>query len=96
MAITARAQHAALLLRITVDQEKSGQLNAKGEIPMRKFGLVFTALILAVGFGAFNASTTQQVAAPSDRIDALEPMKMMVGSANLPSEHFVDYSLIFP
>jgi hypothetical protein len=26
----------------------------------------------------------------------IEPMKMMVGSVNLPSEHFVDYSLIYP
>ena len=41
---------------------------------MRKFVLVFTALILAVGFGVLNASTTQQVAAPSDRIDALGMM----------------------
>ena len=64
---------------------------------MRKFELFAgTALILAVGFGALIASTTRQVAAPSDRIDALKPMKMMAGSANLPSEHFVDYSLIYP
>jgi hypothetical protein len=96
MAITAVCAQTRLYSCITVDQEKSGQLNAKGEIPMRNFGLFFTALILASGFGAFDASTTQQVAAHSDRIDALEPMKMMVGSANLRSEHFVDYSLIFP
>jgi hypothetical protein len=59
---------------------------------MRKFGLVFTALILAVGFGVLNASTTQQVAAPSDRIDALG---MMTAAGNLPTEQFVDYSLVY-
>jgi hypothetical protein len=26
----------------------------------------------------------------------IEPMKMMARSANLPTEHFVDYSLIYP
>jgi hypothetical protein len=26
----------------------------------------------------------------------IEPMKMMAGSAILPTEHFVDYSLIYP
>jgi hypothetical protein len=26
----------------------------------------------------------------------MDPMQMMTGSANLPSEHFVDYSLVYP
>jgi hypothetical protein len=61
---------------------------------MRKFGLfAVTALMLAVDFGALNASTTtQRAAAPSDRIDALG---MMTAAGNLPTEQFVDYSLVY-
>src|SRR6516164_4194271 len=58
-------------------------------IAMRKFSLfAVTALILTIDFGALNASTTEQVAAPSDRIDVLGMM-----TRNLPTEQFVDYSL---
>jgi hypothetical protein len=60
---------------------------------MRKFGLfAVTALILTIDFGALNASTTQRVVAPSSRIDALG---MMTATGNLPTEQFVDYSLVY-
>jgi hypothetical protein len=62
---------------------------------MRKISLfaVAAALILA-GFGGWVASTTQaRVDAPTDvRIDALQ---MMTVTGNLPTEHLVDYSLVF-
>jgi hypothetical protein len=63
---------------------------------MRKFGLVAAAVI--VGIGIWAASTKARVSPPAMTLSstAVEPMKMMVGSANLPSEHFVDYSLIYP
>jgi phosphotransferase system glucose/maltose/N-acetylglucosamine-specific IIC component len=66
----------------------------EGEIPMRKFGLFAAALILA-GFAGWIASTTQaRVATPVNgaRIDALQ---MMTAAGNLPTEHFVDYSLVY-
>jgi hypothetical protein len=62
---------------------------------MRKFGFfAVTALILA-GFGGWVVSTTQaRVPAPINgtRIDALQ---MMTGARNLPTQHFVDYSLVY-
>jgi hypothetical protein len=62
---------------------------------MRKFGLAaVTALILA-GFAGWIASTTQaRVAAPLNgaRIDVGQ---MMTAAANLPNEHFIDYSLVY-
>jgi hypothetical protein len=63
---------------------------------MRKFGVIAAAVVVGVGFG-WIASTKARVAAPvMISSDGIEPMKMMVGSANLPTEHFVDYSLIYP
>jgi hypothetical protein len=58
------------------------------ELLMCKFGLVAAAVVVGVGFG-WIASTKARVAPPM-------MMSMMVGSANLPTEHFVDYSLIYP
>ena len=107
--------NAALLLRITVDQEKSHgedsspsflggtsfvainralpQWNLRPRSPSTPTArhrqadiLHLPALMLAVGFGALNASTTTQPAtAPTDRIDAL---LMMTAAGNLPSEQF--------
>ena len=63
---------------------------------MRKFGVAAAVVVVAVGFG-WVASTKARVAAPVAMSGhTIEPMKMMAGSANLPSEHFVDYSLIYP
>ena len=64
---------------------------------MRKFGLVAAAVVVAVGFG-WTASTKARLAPPDMIVSSggIEPMKMMVGSTNLPSENFVDYSLIYP
>ncbi len=64
---------------------------------MRKFGLIAAAVVVGVGFG-WIASTKARVVAPPTMMSStgIEPMKMMAGSANLPSEHFVDYSLVYP
>jgi hypothetical protein len=50
---------------------------------------------ILAGFAGWIASTTQaRVAAPVNgaRIDALQ---MMMAAGNLPTEHFVDYSLVY-
>jgi hypothetical protein len=62
---------------------------------MRKFGFfAVTALILA-GFGGWIAATPQaRIAAPMNgpQIDALQ---IMTVAGNLPTERFVDYSLVY-
>ena len=62
---------------------------------MRKFGFfAVTALILA-GFAGWIASTGQaRVAAPMNG-PGIDTMQMMTVAGNLPSEHFVDYSLVY-
>jgi hypothetical protein len=63
---------------------------------MRKFSLIAAVVVVGVGFG-WVASTKARVAPPMMMSGhTIEPMKMMAGSANLPTEHFVDYSLIYP
>ena len=62
---------------------------------MRKFGLAAAvALIAVVCFGGWVASNNARVAVPASA-DSIAPMQMMAASPNLPSEHFVDYSLVF-
>jgi len=58
---------------------------------MRKFGFfAVTALVLA-GVGGWTASTSQaRVAGVS-----VNPTEMTMTSGNLPTEHFVDYSLVY-
>jgi hypothetical protein len=62
---------------------------------MRKFGFfAVTALILA-GFGGWIASTGQAlVAAPMNGL-GVDTMQMMTVAGNLPTEHFVDYSVVY-
>jgi hypothetical protein len=63
---------------------------------MRKFGMAAAVVVIAVGCG-WVASTKARVAAPMVMSgQTIEPMKMMTGSVNLPTTHFVDYSLIYP
>ena len=62
---------------------------------MRKLGFfAFTALVLA-GFAGWSAATNQaSVAAPTEnpRMDVLQ---MTSDAGNLPTERFVDYSLVY-
>jgi hypothetical protein len=66
---------------------------------MRKFGLFAVTAVTAVtlaGFGGWVAATPQvRIAAPVNgpQIDALQ---IMTVSGNLPTQHLVDYSLVFP
>ena len=61
---------------------------------MRKFSLAAAVAVIAVTFG-WMASTTARVAAPPMNKAGIAPLQMMTGSSELPTEHFVDYSLVF-
>jgi hypothetical protein len=66
--------------------------SAKGD-PMRKLGFFAVTAVILAGFGAWIATTTQaQAPTKSPQIDALG---MMTAAGNLPTEQFVDYSLVY-
>jgi hypothetical protein len=56
--------------------------------------LTVVAALIVAGVGAWVSSSTQaRVIAPTGfRID---PLEMMMKQTNLPTEEFVDYSLVF-
>jgi hypothetical protein len=62
---------------------------------MRKIGFIAAGAFIVVCFGGWIASTNVRVAPPTSTV-SIAPMQMMAASANLPAEHFVDYSVIFP
>jgi hypothetical protein len=62
---------------------------------MRKFALVAAAVALIAASFAWMASTTARIAPPPTTNVGIAPLQMMAGSSNLPTEHFVDYSLVF-
>jgi hypothetical protein len=63
---------------------------------MRKFAFVATAAaLIIVAFGGW-LSTTASVAPAVNGATGIDPMQMMLSSPNLRSEHFVDYSLVYP
>ena len=63
---------------------------------MRKFGYFAATAVILAGFGAWVASTSQaRVAAPMVIGSQINAMQMMTTAANLPAEHFVDYSLVY-
>jgi hypothetical protein len=62
---------------------------------MRKFGLFAAAALILAGFGGWIASTSQaRVAAPIAAI-SINPTQLTMTSGDLPTEHFVDYSLVY-
>jgi hypothetical protein len=65
------------------------------ELLMRKFGFIAAGAFIVACFGGWIASTNARVAPPASSV-SIAPMQMMAVSANLPAEHFVDYSVIFP
>jgi hypothetical protein len=65
------------------------------ELLMRKFGFIAAGAFIVACFGGWIASTNARVAPPASTV-SIAPMQMMAVSANLPAEHFVDYSVIFP
>jgi len=62
---------------------------------MRKFGLAAAAVALIAASFGWMASTTARVTPPPMNNAGITPLQMMAGSSNLPTEHFVDYSLVF-
>ena len=62
---------------------------------MRKFAFVAMAVLISVALGGWISSTAR-VAPPVNGAAGVDPMQIMVGSLNLPAEHFVDYSLVYP
>jgi hypothetical protein len=63
---------------------------------MRKFGLIAAAALILAGFGGWVAATSQARVAPPISSAGVDPMQIMAVSLNLPAEHFVDYSVVYP
>jgi hypothetical protein len=64
---------------------------------MRKFAFVASAAFIAAAFGGgWMSTTTTAFVAPPANGAGIDPIQIMVGSPNLPTQHFVDYSLIYP
>jgi len=66
------------------------------ECLMRKFGLATAAALIVAGFGGWIAANSQARVAPPTSSAGVDPMQIMTVSSNLPAEHFVDYSLVYP
>jgi hypothetical protein len=63
---------------------------------MRKFGFFATTALILAGVAAWMASSGQaRVAAPIVTGPQINAIQMMNAAANLPAEHFVDYSLVY-
>jgi hypothetical protein len=60
---------------------------------MRKIGMFAAALIL-IAVGAWAVTTTPRVVASTPV--GIDPLQVMSNARDLPSEHYVDYTLIFP
>jgi hypothetical protein len=54
------------------------------------------AALIVAGFGGWIAATSQARVAPPMSSASIAPMQIMAASTNLPTEHFVDYSLVYP
>jgi hypothetical protein len=62
-------------------------------IQMRKIN-VFAAALILIGLGAWVVTTNSRVAASTPV--GIDPLQMMTGATNLPTSHYVDYSVEFP
>jgi len=62
---------------------------------MRNFVFIAAGAFIVACFGGWIASTNARIAPPESTV-SIAPMQMMVGSAQLRAEHFVDYSLVYP
>ena len=60
---------------------------------MRKIN-VFAAALILIGLGAWIVTTNSRVAASTPV--SIDPLQMMTGATNLPTSHYVDYSVEFP
>jgi hypothetical protein len=68
-------------------------------IPMRKtkvFTLAAAAALILAGVGGWVASTTQARVAPIDvEVNSPSILELMMHPGDLPTEHYVDYSVVF-
>jgi hypothetical protein len=73
-----------------------GELNTDRRIEMRKISLfaVAAALILA-GVGSWAASTTQARVDTPPPGPGIDTYQLMMNAKDLPTEHWVDYSVVF-
>jgi hypothetical protein len=62
---------------------------------MRKFGFFAAAALILAGFGGWIASTSQARVAAPIADPSISPTELTMTSGNLPTEHFVDYSLVY-
>jgi hypothetical protein len=71
------------------------EIGTELRIPIPKLSLFAAAVaLIAVGIGAWAASPTQaRVDIPAEA--GIDPSPMMVNRSDLPTEHYVDYSLVF-
>ena len=79
----------------TITTKDGTETVTERRIHMRKISLFAAAAALTLaGIGAWAASTTQaRVDIPVEA--GLDPSQMMVNRPDLPTEHYVDYSLVF-
>jgi hypothetical protein len=64
---------------------------------MRKFVFLASAALATAAFGDWmSTTTTALVASPANGVSGMDPTQIMVGSPNLPTQHFVDYSFVYP
>jgi hypothetical protein len=61
---------------------------------MRKFSILAVSVIL-VGVGAW-AATTEQTPYDAPVGSSVDPLQMMMQAGDLPTEEFIDYSVVFP
>ena len=62
------------------------------EIQMSKISMITAALIL-IAIGAWAITTTPRVVASTPV--GIDPFQMMTNARDLPTAHYVDYTLIF-
>jgi hypothetical protein len=54
-----------------------------------------TCLILAASVGAWVATSTTQARVTTPAGNPPDPLQIMTGAKNLPTEEFVDYTFVF-
>ena len=62
---------------------------------MRNFAFVASAALIAAAFGGWMSTTTTALVAPPANGAGIDPIQIMVGSPNLPTQHFIDYSFVY-
>ena len=60
---------------------------------IRMFAL--TVVVILAGVGAWAASTTTRARIDTPSGASIDPLQMTKGAKDLPTGHYVDYSLVF-